>query len=136
MDIGDPEFQSKGKTGGLLLHLTKSIHNSARYVVLDLGFCVLSALIAIQNMGVFACALIKKRRFWPQYIFSDAIDNLLAGNNMGDPAAVEGYLDDTICNVWAMKKPDYTKLWVWQVDYLWWMTRLIQGSGQRMELPR
>jgi hypothetical protein len=59
-------------------------------------------------MGVFAGALIKKRRFWPKYIAGDAIDNHLAGKNVGDVAAVEGYLDDTIYNVWAMKEPDYT----------------------------
>ena len=59
-------------------------------------------------MGVFAGALIKKRCFWPKYITGDAIDNRLAGNNMGDVAAVEGYLDDTIYNVWAMKEPNYT----------------------------
>ena len=49
-----------GKTGRLLLCLTQSLHNSACYVVLDSSFCVLSSLIILWKMGVFAGALIKK----------------------------------------------------------------------------
>ena len=52
-EIGDPEFSNPGNTGGLLLCMTKSIHNSARYVVLDSGFCVLAALVALRKLGVF-----------------------------------------------------------------------------------
>jgi hypothetical protein len=54
---GPPEFDLAGKTGGLLLHLTQSIHNSAHDVVLDSGLCVLSvsALIALQN---WVCLLV------------------------------------------------------------------------------
>jgi len=56
-ELGAPEFDEAGKTGGLLLRLTKSMHNSARYVVLDSGFCVLAALIALRKVSVFASAL-------------------------------------------------------------------------------
>ena len=68
---GVPEFEEAGKTGGLVLYLMKSLHNSARYVVLNSRFCLLSALVALRKVGVFAGALIKKQQFWPRYIASD-----------------------------------------------------------------
>jgi hypothetical protein len=34
---------------------------TGRYVVLDSGFCVLRALIELKKVGLFACAVIKKR---------------------------------------------------------------------------
>ena len=40
--LGRPEYEVElGKTGGLLLPLRMSIHQSGKYVVLDAGFCVL-----------------------------------------------------------------------------------------------
>ncbi len=59
-EMPSAEFADKGKTAGLLLRLTKSVHHSARYVVLDSGFCVLQALVELQKVGVFVGALNKK----------------------------------------------------------------------------
>jgi hypothetical protein len=53
------EFTANGKTGGLLLRMLRSYHHTARYVVLDSGFCVLKAIIDLQKVGVYSCALIK-----------------------------------------------------------------------------
>jgi hypothetical protein len=52
-----------GKTGGLLLRLTKTIHGTGQYVILDSGFCVLKAIVGLRQHGVFSGALIKKRRY-------------------------------------------------------------------------
>jgi len=61
-DLGPPEFESViDKTGGLLLRMLKSCFNSGRYVVLDSGFCVLKAIVALYEKGLYAGALIKKR---------------------------------------------------------------------------
>ena len=49
-------------TTGLLVRLTKALHYSRKVVVLDIGFCVLEANIALKNIGVYATAVIKKRR--------------------------------------------------------------------------
>ena len=92
--LGRPEYEVEhGKTGGLLLRLTKSIHQSARYVVLDSGFCVLKGLISLMKSGVFACSLIKKHRYWPAYCQGEAIDRYFVGKNVGNTAAVEGELN-------------------------------------------
>ena len=73
-DMPPVEFSNTGKTAGLLLRLTKSVHHSACYVVLDSGFCVLQAFVELQKVGVFAGALIKKRGFWPALVPGHVID--------------------------------------------------------------
>ena len=49
-----------GKTVGLLLRMTRPIHNTGRLVILDSGFCVLKGLVELGKVGLFASALIKK----------------------------------------------------------------------------
>ncbi len=89
--LGKPEYEVEhGKTSGLLLRLTKSIHQSARYVVLDSGYCVLKVLISFRKSGVFACSLIKECRYWPAYWQGEAIDHYFVGKNIDDTASVEG----------------------------------------------
>ena len=62
-----------GKTVGLLLRMTRPIHNTGRLVILDSGFCVLKGLVELGKVGLFASALIKKRRYWPKYIRGEEI---------------------------------------------------------------
>ena len=70
----DPNDTALGKTGALLLRMLKPIFGSAKVVILDSGFCVLKALVALRKNGVFASSVIKKRRYWPSYIQGDAIN--------------------------------------------------------------
>ncbi len=79
--LGAPEVDVKGggKTGGLLLHLLKSIFYSGHYVYLDIGFCELKALIALKKKGVFSATLIKKCRFWPTLVPGTHILKYLTG---------------------------------------------------------
>ena len=55
------EFTANGKTGGLLLRMLRSYHHTGQYVVLE-DFCVLKAIIDLQKVGVYSCALIKKQK--------------------------------------------------------------------------
>jgi hypothetical protein len=68
--LGRPEHGEHGVTAGLLMRLTCAIRRfTGKVVILDSGFCVLKALIELAKKGVFASALIKKRRwYWPKYI--------------------------------------------------------------------
>ena len=72
-NLGDKEFDEMGKTTGILLQLTKPFWHSGKVFVLDSGFCVLKSLIELQKKGLYAAALIKKRRYWPKYIPGDKI---------------------------------------------------------------
>ena len=59
----------EGKTSALLARLTRSIWHTGKLVILDSGFCVLKALINLKKKrGLYAGAVIKKRRYWPSYI--------------------------------------------------------------------
>jgi hypothetical protein len=51
-----------GQTTGLLMRMLLTYFMTGRYVVLDLGFCMLRALIELKKVGLFACAVIKKQR--------------------------------------------------------------------------
>ena len=62
------EHDDKGKTTETLLQLTKPVHGTGKVFVLDSGFCVLQALVELKKCGVYAHALIKKRRYWPKYV--------------------------------------------------------------------
>ena len=63
-----PTQPKNKKTTLLLLEMTRPIHNMGKLVVLDSGFCVLEGLIALKKVGVFAYAVIKKRRYWLKHV--------------------------------------------------------------------
>lgn len=77
-------------------------------VILDSGFCVLRALIELKKRGVFASALIKKRRYWPKHIKGDDIIKHFEKHKVGDTESLPGTLDGVPFHVFAMKEPDYT----------------------------
>lgn len=101
------EYTDKGKTAGLLLCLTKQVHHSACYVVLDSRFCVLSALVELQKVGVFAGALIEKHWFWPAFVPGDVIDSYFTNLDVRSMYAVAGRLDGVKYHIWAMKDAGY-----------------------------
>jgi Transposase IS4 len=52
-----------GKNCGSLLRLCVRLFGTGSVVILDSGFCVLEALLELRRRGVFASAVIKKRRY-------------------------------------------------------------------------
>jgi hypothetical protein len=81
------------KTCGLLLHMLKTYFATGRYVVLDSGFCVLKAVIALQSYGLFACPLIKKKRYWPTMVPGEAIRVHCEDKEVGETDAIQGTMD-------------------------------------------
>jgi hypothetical protein len=75
-----------GKTTVLLLRMLATYFSTGRYVILDSGFCVLKSLVELKKVGIFACAVIKKCRYWQAFVPGEAInrqfDNL--GLGVGD----------------------------------------------------
>ena len=101
------EFSGNGKTGGLLMRVLRPYFYTGRYVVLDSGFCVLKAICDLQKVGVYSCALIKKRKFWPKGVPGEAMQSHFDGMNVGDCDAIQGVMEGTTYNLWGMKEPDY-----------------------------
>ena len=75
-------------------------------MILDSGFCVLKGLIQLRKMGVFASALIKKRRYWPKYVMGENIDAHFEGKEVGETDLWRGTLQDTPYDIFCMKEPD------------------------------
>ena len=96
-----------GKTTGLLMRMLSSYFSTGRYVVLDSGFCVLKALVELKKVGLFACAVIKKRRYWPAYVPGNAMIEAFAEAQVGDSMAISGTLDGQEYFLWGLKEPSY-----------------------------
>jgi hypothetical protein len=68
LELQPAEVLEEGKTGGLLLCITRAIHYTGHYVILDSGFHVILALIALKQKGVYTEALIRKCCYWPSLL--------------------------------------------------------------------
>lgn len=101
-------FSEMGKTVGLLLRLTKPLWGSSKVVVLDSGFCVLKGIAELRKKGVFAAALVKKRRYWPKHIKGEAIKTHFQDKEVGTVDAMKGELDSVKVELHCLKEPDYT----------------------------
>jgi len=106
-----PQIQERwselGRTTGLLMRMLSTYFTTGRYVVLDSGFCVLRALIELKKVGLFACAVIKKRRYWPAMVPGDEMTEAFNDANVGDSVAISGVLDGVKYFLWALKEPSY-----------------------------
>ena len=78
----DPIVKKYGKTVALLLTMCKPLYSTGKVVILDSGFCVLRGIVELRKKGVFAGALIKKRRYWPKYIDGEKIDSYFADRDV------------------------------------------------------
>ena len=70
--------------------MCKPIWNTGSVVIMNSGFCILDAIIALKQTGVFSSALIKKRPYWPKYIKGDDIDTHFANIEVGECEALPG----------------------------------------------
>ena len=106
-EYAPPEYSTLGATVGLLLRLTKLLWHTGKVVVLDSGFCVLQGIVELKKRGVYAAALIKKRRYCPKYIRGDKIKAWFKGKQVGTADSWKGKLDGIPFHVFCMKEPDY-----------------------------
>ena len=77
---------------------------------MDSGFCVLKGIIELLKKGVYASAVIKKRRYWPAGIKGDEIKQHMEGKEVGECDALPGILDDKNFHVFCMKEHAYTMM--------------------------
>ena len=102
-----PSDPKTKKTIHLLLRLCSTIKAAGKVIVLDSGFCVLEGLIALKKIGVYAGALIKKRRYWPKFVPGDEIDAHFADKEVGDTDSLHGTLEGVPYDIFCMKEPPY-----------------------------
>jgi hypothetical protein len=68
---------------------------------------VLKGIIELKKMGVFASALIKKRRYWPKDVDGEAISSYFDDKDVGHSDAWPGEIDGVRFHIFCMKEPDY-----------------------------
>ena len=84
LQAGPLEFEDlNGNTVGLLLRMMKIYFCTGRYLIIDYGFCFLKGLIHLKKKGIFACAVIKKRRYRPSVVPGKYMEDLLGGVEVG-----------------------------------------------------
>jgi Transposase IS4 len=101
------DFEATGKTVGLLLRMSEPLWGTGKVVVLDSGFCVLQGIIELRKKGVFAAALVKKRRYWPKYVKGELVKEHFENLQVGDVDAWSGIMDDIPFHIYGMKEPEY-----------------------------
>ena len=106
LKLGPPDFIEKVSTVGLLQRLTKRLWHTSKTIILDSGFCVLQGFVELCKMGVFAAALIKKRKYWPKHILGDDITKHFDDKDVGT-ADWAGELEGTKFHMFCMKEPNY-----------------------------
>ena len=95
------------KTFRLLFRLTKPLWHTFKIFILDSWLYVLKGIVELRKRGVFALALIKKRRYWPKFIKVNDVKAHFAYHEVGAVNAWPGHLDGVKFHVGCMKEPDY-----------------------------
>ena len=93
-----------GKTGSLILRLTKKLHGTGKILVLDSGSCVLQGLVDIKKKGIYGATIGKKRRYFPRYINGEKIKPHFTDKAMGAVDALHDELENVPLCVFAMKE--------------------------------
>ena len=70
-------------------------------------FCVLEGLIELKKTGIFASALIKKRRYWPRHVPWNKIDEYIKEKEVRDCDSLHGTMNGIPYIIFCMKEPDH-----------------------------
>ena len=73
--------------------MLKLYFGAEKYLILDSSVCALEAPVELKRGGIYACALIKKRCFWPSGVPGTSIDDHIADRDVGAIDAIQGTAD-------------------------------------------
>ena len=65
-----------------MLRMCEPIFSTGKCFMLDSGFCVSKGITALLEFGVYAAALVKKRKYWPKGVLGDATDKYFANKDV------------------------------------------------------
>ena len=80
--IGPKKWEDLGNNCGIILRISEPIFSTGECVVIDSDFCVSKGITALLVFGVYADALINKRKYWPKGVPGDVIDQYLADKDV------------------------------------------------------
>ncbi len=93
--LGEQRYSNLGKTTALLLRMTEDggLWGSGKCIFMDSAFAVLDGIVALRKHGVFAFAIVKKRRYWPKNIPGEELLEKTISLPLGGTVARVGKLD-------------------------------------------
>ena len=91
----------------LLLRMINSYFATGSYLILDYVFCVLKGLIQLRKKGLFSCAVIKKRRYWPAMIPGKDMEDHFREVEVGETDSIQRTVDYVIYNIWGIEETNY-----------------------------
>ncbi|KAG7359200.1 transposase IS4 [Nitzschia inconspicua] len=103
-----PTDTDTGKTVSLLLRMLTPLRGRGMVILLNSCFCVLKGLIELRKIGIFASAVIKKKRFWPKHVPGDMMDEHMSTKQVGDVDSLKGKLDGVSYDLFCMKDTNDT----------------------------
>ena len=92
-ELGKKKLESLGKTIGLMILMCEPIFSTGKCVLLDSCFCVSKGITSLLDFGVYAAALINKRKYWPKGVSVDAIDEYFADKDVTHVDMLEAISD-------------------------------------------
>ena len=102
-----PKFNNQGETVGLLLCVLEPIFEKVMVIILDSGFCMLKGIVELKKRGIYASALIKKRKYGPKYIKGDIIRQHFEDKAVVNCDSWKGNMEEVPFHVHTMKEPGY-----------------------------
>ena len=87
----------------LLLRMIKGYFSTGRYVIIYSDLYVLKGLIQLRKKGIFACDVIKKRRYCLYMVPGKYMEDHFGGVELGNIYFIQGTVDDFVYNLWGMK---------------------------------
>ena len=92
--------------------MLRPLYHIASVVVLNSRFCVVQGLVELLKVGVFAAALIKKRRYWPKYVEGEKIKEHFESKPVGFADALPGTMDGVPFHISCQKAPNYVMMFM------------------------
>lgn len=126
-----PNESTLGKTGALVMRMVDGLCGTGRVVVMDSAFCVVKAVKALYDSGLYATTLAKKRAEssgeWPHGVPGDRVREQMQGRPVGELHTLRGEYNGMPLCLHAVNHPGYTL-----VLLATYGSSLLQGEAQQV----
>ena len=94
-----------------MLRMCEPIFSTGKCVVIESGVCVSKGITALVEVGVYAAALTKKRKYWPKGVLGDAIDEYFSDKDVTHVYMLEAITEEgpegKAFKIFCFKEPEY-----------------------------
>ena len=94
-----------------MLRMCEPIFSTGKCVLLDSGFCVSKGITALLGVGVYAAALIKKRKYWPNGVPGYPIEEYFSNKDVTHVDMLEAITEEgpegKAFNIFCFEEPEY-----------------------------